>query len=329
MPGRKRGRTPQGLAEFANDPAHVEMKRQSEAEDTRLSEQFDRDVHPVIEDLQRAGFAVESLEELRKLGTDNRHWLVGSDEYDRAVPILIEHLKRPYPDHVAGALAAAVAVPGAEPNWESLKSLYRAESRILPKEQLAYAMAVSAPDAKIDELIDLVRDPSNGVSRFYLLAAFDGTASGYRASRQARFAEVVDDLRSDPDLRRAIEGLRWSSRPRQRSHPHQVDSIDTAGLSETSAAFDVESLGRFLAGLVDLGIGFQQSFATEVRAATKELEPEGDAHFQFELDQRALSLLITVHMDDVASPDVWLFARADVIDLISRLIEREYGDVAN
>ena len=295
-----------------------------------MVEKFDHDVRPVIEDLQRAGFKVESLEELQKLGTNDRHWLVGSDEYDRAVPVLIEHLKRPYSDHVATALAAAVAVPGAEPYWQKLKALYVTESRPLFKERLAYAMAVSAPDENIDELIDLVRDPSNGESRFYLLLAFDRRTTGYRASRQARFAEVVDDLRLDPDLQRAFDGLRWSSRPRQRRHPHRVASIDPAGLFEASAAFDVESLGRFLDGLVDLGIGFHRTFATEISAATKALDLEEAAHFRFDLDRDFSSpLLVTVQMDDVDAPDLWVFATVNVIDLITRLIERESGVVVN
>jgi hypothetical protein len=305
------------------------MDRQREAERARMVAQYRSDIRPVIEDLQQAGFGVDSLEELKKIGSD--HWrLVGSTEYDRALPILIEHLRLPYSDQVATVLGAAVAVPGAQPYWQDLKSLYLTEIRRQPKEQLAYALAVSASEDNVDELIDLLRDDSNGESRVYLLLAFDRRAVGYRAVRQARFATVAAELQLDPQLERAIEGLHWSSRPHRRASRHEVTKFDAGGLTETSASIDLGAFYSILNGLVDLGIGFRKTFGREIRSAVKALEPEEEARFAFELgDDLKSPLFVTVHMDDVDSPDVWFFAPAPVIGLISRLIEGVLGFAVN
>jgi hypothetical protein len=256
--------------------------------------------------------------------------LVGGAEYDRALPILLVHLARPNSDHLAVVLAAALGVPGAQPFWHKLKSLYLAESRPQPRERLAFALAVSVADVDIDELIDLLRDPANGESRFYLLLAFDRRTTGYRAARRAKFAEVVEDLQLDPELNPYIEDLRWTSRPPQRASPHEVREFDAGGLAETSASFEIESLGAFFRALADLGVGFPKACAKELTAAIKRLDPDEQVHFAFDLDDdRTAPLFVIVHMDDADSPELWFFAHAEVTARISRLIEGTLGLAAN
>jgi hypothetical protein len=67
--------------------------------------------------------------------------------YTEALPILLEQLKRPYPDRVREGIARALAVPGVCFGWETLMWLYRQEpSGTDAKSGLAVALGAAADD---------------------------------------------------------------------------------------------------------------------------------------------------------------------------------------
>jgi hypothetical protein len=69
------------------------------------------------------------------------------------------------------------------------------------KSGLATALAATATDEVMDDLIALAKDPSRGVSRVLLLKAL-------RKSKSALAKSAIEELASDPDLRKEIASWR-------------------------------------------------------------------------------------------------------------------------
>jgi hypothetical protein len=150
--------------------------------------------------LHRAGIEVESSWDLVNTSTP----------YPVALPILLNHLGRPYPDRVREGIARALAVRGdGEFAWDELVRLYRAEPvGTDTKDGLAVALCAVAHDGVIDELIGLARDPVQGDSRLLLLEAL-------KRSRAPRARAALEDFTHDPVLGDEARAPRRSRRKHQ------------------------------------------------------------------------------------------------------------------
>src|SRR3977135_965128 len=98
--------------------------------------------------------------------------------YPTAIPILLKHLLLPYSDVTRETLARILAVPDARSAWPILASDYRKAplgeetgSRWGAKSGLAVALASTATEGVMGQLIDLAKDRSHGSSRVLLLRA--------------------------------------------------------------------------------------------------------------------------------------------------------------
>src|SRR4030088_3102473 len=105
------------LKELYNDPEWLARKQER---DQRLREQaaaYRKAEAPLVAYSNRAGVAVQSV------------WdLVNTKEpYPAAVPVLLEHLRRPYPERVREGIARALAVPEARIGWDILLQAFREE----------------------------------------------------------------------------------------------------------------------------------------------------------------------------------------------------------
>jgi hypothetical protein len=166
-------------------------KREEELEkrlaELRLAEE------PLVQELRAAGCAVESVFDFV-----NRP----QQPYPSALPILIEHLSRPYPADLREAIAAALAVPQAKFAWEALLQSYQNQSaeekRV--KETLANTLNVLADDKVIGDVLALVRDTRLGDSRIFLLAALE-------RSKDPRAREALFELQTDPELKLEVEAI--------------------------------------------------------------------------------------------------------------------------
>jgi hypothetical protein len=196
---RQRGNKPRGvtaeelMAELEADSRYV-ARRQEREKDRRAKESEWRSAEaPLVEELRNAGFKVDSA------------WdLVNTDApYPKAIPILLEHLQRPYPDRVREGIARALAVRDATFGWDLLMCLYRQEpSGTDAKDGLAVAIAGAADDMRLDDVITLARDAQHGSSRLLLLRALERSRSG-------RARAALETLAADPELadevRRIVE----------------------------------------------------------------------------------------------------------------------------
>jgi len=154
------------------------------------------------------------LKELHSIGYDlNSVWdfVNTAKVYESAIPILIKHLQLPYSDGIRGGIARSLAVREAQYAWPTLVEAYcrepyhkRVPGTLLmqeAKDGLAVALAATATDAVIEELIALAKDRSHGESRILLLRPLKKSKSPI-----AKMALV--ELASDPDLKKEIASWR-------------------------------------------------------------------------------------------------------------------------
>lgn len=137
-----------------------------------------------------------------------------STPYPAALPILLEHLERPYPDRVREGIARALAVHDAKFGWGTLVRLYRQEAPGTDaKDGLAVALAAASDDEVVDEVISLARDSAHGESRLLLSGRpwFVSTAPSLRA----RTRRVAWQWRSAwrPTMTLSTRQLRWLAIP--------------------------------------------------------------------------------------------------------------------
>lgn len=115
-----------------------------------------------------------------------------AEPYPDALPGLIEHLERGgYPDRVMESLGRALAVKPAVAFWDRLKALYLAPRNPGEQEGAAVALAASATDAQLDDLVDFLSVEERGQSRIYFIRPILNVG-------RARGREVVEALRADP-----------------------------------------------------------------------------------------------------------------------------------
>lgn len=176
------------MAKLNADPDFVEKRARAEEDRQRREDEYRRSEAPLREELQAAGFQVQSVWDL--VNTPG--------SYPNAVPILLAHLPLAYPAAVREGIARALAVPEAKAaGWGVLVRLYREEQEQRAKDGLAVAIAATADDEVIGDVIALAREPEQGASRLLLLGALERSADS-----QARAALV--ELSSDPELAQEI-----------------------------------------------------------------------------------------------------------------------------
>jgi len=170
----------------------VEVQRRRDAEIEARAAEWRRAEAPLVEELRVAGFEVGSAWDLVNTSTP----------YPAALPILLEHLGRPYPDRVREGIARALAVGrDARFGWETLVRLYRDEpAGNDAKDGLAAALAAVSDDDVVDELVSLARDPAHGESRILLLL-------GLKRSRAPRARAALEEFAGDPVLGQEARAL--------------------------------------------------------------------------------------------------------------------------
>lgn len=206
------------------DPDYVARKNNRDEEIQRKAAEYARAEAPLVQALKDAGVPVSSVWDLvnasRKrpsrtvrISTDPPDavwgWLdANGGSYAALVPLLLDHLQRPYPDRVRAGIARALAVPEAKSAWPTLVKLYRQEQGDWSRDGLAVALSNVADDTVIDELIGLAKDPQNGKSRVLLLDAL-------RRSRLPQAQRALMEMGTDPILQK--EALRILHRRRSKT----------------------------------------------------------------------------------------------------------------
>ena len=105
------------MAELEKNPAFLERRRKQEEERFRRSEDYARAEAPLRNALHAAGSQVSSVWDLVNT----------SSPYPELVPLLLDHIDRPYSDEVREGIVRALAVREARVGWNKLVRLYLSE----------------------------------------------------------------------------------------------------------------------------------------------------------------------------------------------------------
>ena len=168
----------------------------------RIVEQLRSAARPIIEDLGSVGVKVESVWD----------FVNTNEKYERAVPVLLKHLQRDYPNRIRDGLARSLGRPWARSMaWEQVLAAYLAEpnkSRVAPpgqvgspggpKDGMAVALSEMARPEDLDVIIDLISDPKNGLSRIFFV-------KNLSRSRSSKAFETLSRLSRDPELHKEVE----------------------------------------------------------------------------------------------------------------------------
>ena len=187
------------MAKLNSDPEYVAMRQRKEAELQARVAEWRRAEAPLVEELNAAGFVVNSVWDLVNT----------SEPYPDALPILIDHLQRSYPSRVREGIARALATSQSKCAWEVLTRLFREESAEDAKDGLAVAIAAAADNEVIEDVISLARDRTQGPSRLLLLRALE-------RSKDPRAQAALIELESDPELETQIKIILRGRKRRRR-----------------------------------------------------------------------------------------------------------------
>jgi hypothetical protein len=195
------------MAKLQADPEYVARREAQERELAERSARLRVEEEPILADLRRVGWDVESVWDLVNT----------SAEYREAIPVLVKHLLLAYSDRTREGIARALAVPDAKYAWPTLVAEYRKapmgmgiiapgdtkEFKLGAKDGLACALSATATEAMIEELIALAKDRSHGQSRLLLLRAL-------KRSKKPAARNALEELAPDPDLAKEIAS--WKRR---------------------------------------------------------------------------------------------------------------------
>lgn len=171
----------QRLKQAGRLDAFLEMRRQKDEELARRRAELKLAEAPLVAALRAAGVNVVSVWDL--VNTRVR--------YPRAVPVLLEHLSKEYPDPIREGIARALATRDARPAWDALVAQYRVETMRQTKDGLAVALGALADDGVLHTVIELATDRSLGPSRVLLIGPLART-------RDPRGKETLELLTQDP-----------------------------------------------------------------------------------------------------------------------------------
>jgi predicted nucleic acid-binding protein len=188
----KRGRKTanQFFAEIEADPARRAVRDARNAELQARQEELGRAEAPLVAELRAAGVVVNSVYDL----VNTR------EPYPAALPILIKHLDFEYPPQIVDGIARALAVPAARIAWRKIVERYKSNRDHGAQQGLALAIAYTANDDLIDEVIELARNREYGLSRGLLLLAL-------QRSQLPKARAALEELASDPVIGKGAQNL--------------------------------------------------------------------------------------------------------------------------
>jgi hypothetical protein len=183
---------------FRSDPAWVAARKEEDCRRAAWVAKLRLEQQPLVAALRSVGIAVDSVWDLVNTG----------EPYPKAIPVLLEHLGKPYhPRNREGIVRALSVKEARETAWEPLLKEYEKqpgdEEHLPPemrgvKDALASAVSFLAGRQRIPEMLRLARDRRHGLSRVFFVEDL-GTVGGETA------IPVLEELCSDPEVRECAQ----------------------------------------------------------------------------------------------------------------------------
>lgn len=169
------------------DPDYRAAVEQAEAERVARAQERQVASRPVLNELKVAGVEVDSLWHLYKQ----------PDAYDAAIPILLDHLRRGYPERTLQDIGHALPFKPPAKWWDEFKALYLATESDAVRDRLGAALASCAVRKHYEDLLRFIRDEALGESRIYFLRPIHRIGNRMSVG-QGR--AVIEPLADDPVL---------------------------------------------------------------------------------------------------------------------------------
>lgn len=197
-PGRRKQTTSTDfMAQLEADPAFQEQQRLREAERVQEEKEFALAEAPVVDALRATGIAASSVYTLYET----------PDAYPRALPVLLEHLQRPYPERVLFGIGVALTHKSARAFWDELSSIYRTTNSEAVNDRLGAALSSCARRENYDDLLEFIADSGLGSSRVYFLRPIHRIGNRMEPGRgRAVIASVADDPILGVEAQRILQG---------------------------------------------------------------------------------------------------------------------------
>ncbi len=168
-------------SEYRDAVHEAEAERASRAEEKRQASM------PVLDDLREVGVEVQSL----------WHLYEQPESYDVAIPVLLDHLARDYPESTLQDIGHALPFKPEAKWWDDFKTLYLTTRSDAVRDRLAASMSQCAVKKHYDDLLVLAADRQLGSSRIYFLRPINRI--GNRCQPGAGRA-VIETLAADDTL---------------------------------------------------------------------------------------------------------------------------------
>lgn len=184
-------------AEGKWDEFQAMLKRKSDELAKREAE-WNAAEAPLVEALRAIGLGVQSVWDLVQT----------ADSYPEAIPVLLEHMHKPYPERIVEGILRSLAVPESRPYWHKILDLFET----LPSQTTdnlrwcaGCALSAAADDGLIGEVMRIVSDQRYGFDR----EPFIDTLA---RSNNARAKMMLHELRHDSFLGKEVKKRRRLSR---------------------------------------------------------------------------------------------------------------------
>ena len=183
------------MSELEKDPEFVARRVEAELGRVKQASKHRVAALPVLHDLKKFGFSVDSLDELRRMGKP----------YKMAIPILLRWLPEISDLGVKESIVRALSVPwpkgvaaqplinefrGVPDHWTSIKWV------------IGSGLEVVADDSVFSEIVELVRDKRHGKAREMLAASLG------KMKKRAAVDVLIELLADDEVVGHAIIALR-------------------------------------------------------------------------------------------------------------------------
>jgi len=185
------------MAELERDPAYRERQAALKAEEEQQTSALAEAEKPVLADLAAIGIRTDSCW--------NLYQQPGS--LPEAIPVLLDHLEREYPDRVLEGIANALDDTSARDSWNEMKTIYLSTSKAAVRDRLAAAMAGIAVRAHYDDLLDFLAQESLGETRIYFLRPVHRIGNRMSVGKGRHVIEgLVDDPVLSTEAKRILAG---------------------------------------------------------------------------------------------------------------------------
>jgi hypothetical protein len=142
---------------------------------------------PVVADLRASGLDLDSVWDLHKI----------PDSRPRAIPVLLQHLVRDYPDGVLRGIGQGLDHRSARAWWAELRELMLNTEREVIRDGLAATLSTCATREHYEDLLDFLGTESLGPCRIYFVRPVNRIGNRMKAGHGRA---VVESFADDPVL---------------------------------------------------------------------------------------------------------------------------------